>query len=123
MMDNYQPYEPDFDKGDVLSLILSRETMGLTRQQYEGNFQTAKDLQKVWEGLPPGAIDLPPPHPNGNDTHFLTLIYRLHRLRYETNIAEALRSGFVEKAQKEVGLGGKNVDEELANCEGRFARA
>ncbi|BGP20267.1 hypothetical protein JCM10213_003075 [Rhodosporidiobolus nylandii] len=44
-------YEPDFADGDVLSLVLSRETMGLTEEEYESDVQATKNLKKVWEGL------------------------------------------------------------------------
>ncbi|GAA5897863.1 hypothetical protein JCM6882_005098 [Rhodosporidiobolus microsporus] len=182
VMRTYEAYEPDFEAGDVLSLILSRETMGLSPEEYEGDVQATKDLRKVWEGLdllkkgettsvddlssalegislggqgdnslsldetgakvtvllddeeaaatqfphsllrvttfapasgtgrsqpsrtaPLAAVDLPASHPDANDTHLLALVYLLHRLRYETNIAAALRGGFVEKVKKEVG--------------------
>lgn len=50
-LQNYEGYDPDLNDGDVLSLVLSRETMGLTEEEYEGDVQTCKDLSKVWDGL------------------------------------------------------------------------
>jgi hypothetical protein len=50
-LQHYEGYDPDLESGDVLCLVLSRETMGLTEEEYEGDVQTCKDLSKVWEGL------------------------------------------------------------------------
>ncbi|GAA5973930.1 hypothetical protein JCM11641_001226 [Rhodosporidiobolus odoratus] len=233
---HFEQYDPSFEEGDVLSLVFSRESMGLSRADYEGDVQTTKNLYKVWQALsldteeggidglgealaglslgggtetleekgakvtvllddeveaavgflPPPlsilyapevraansqacfspldllnsplpsrsqaqfphsllkvtafspsdrygtqstpsasyAVELPSTHPEHNDTHLLTLIYFLHRLRYETNLAGALRAGIVEKIKSEVkaeledagkDVGNQNVEAELAN--------
>ncbi|GAA6038842.1 hypothetical protein JCM8097_002923 [Rhodosporidiobolus ruineniae] len=178
MTHDYKPYEPDFELGDVLSAVFSRESMGLDEHDYEADTQTTKNLKKVWEKLelgssgvddlsaalgglnlastssrntdatsldeagarisiliddeeaaaaqfpyslvqvstfepsmpsytipesahPSGVLDLPLSHPLGSDDELLKQIYLLHLLRHQTNIAAALRSGFVERVKSE----------------------
>ncbi|GJN94546.1 hypothetical protein Rhopal_007629-T1 [Rhodotorula paludigena] len=45
------PYTPVPDEGDVLSLVVTREMMGLSRADYLGDIETVKDLGRVWELL------------------------------------------------------------------------
>ncbi|GAA6013521.1 hypothetical protein JCM10207_008878 [Rhodosporidiobolus poonsookiae] len=67
----------------------------------------------------PTTLELPPSHPQSSDAHLLTLVYLLHRLRYETNVAAALKGGFVERVRVEVRAevekekGGRASEEEI----------
>ncbi|GAA6013522.1 hypothetical protein JCM10207_008879 [Rhodosporidiobolus poonsookiae] len=45
------PYSPDRTEGDVLSLVFTREMMGLNEKDYYGDVETVKDLGRVWEEL------------------------------------------------------------------------
>ncbi|BGP43682.1 hypothetical protein JCM10449v2_007727 [Rhodotorula kratochvilovae] len=44
-------YDPSPEEGDVLRLVFTREMMGLSNADYNGDVETVKDLGRVWDLL------------------------------------------------------------------------
>ncbi|GAA5951000.1 hypothetical protein JCM10213_003069 [Rhodosporidiobolus nylandii] len=50
------PYEPKESEGDVLRVVFTREMMGLSKRDYDGDVETTKDVARVWEELGWGGL-------------------------------------------------------------------
>ncbi|GAA6037451.1 hypothetical protein JCM8097_008193 [Rhodosporidiobolus ruineniae] len=50
------PYLPSREEGDVLTMVFTREMMGLNGRDYAGDVETTKDLARVWEELGWGGL-------------------------------------------------------------------